>query len=75
MHTARQIGRNIAAERTRAGLRQSDLGQAIGKATATISRWEAGEVEPRLSDLRGIALALGVSLADLLPDDDARVSA
>lgn len=69
---ATEIGRNIAAERVRAGLRQSDLGKAIGKDASRISRWEQGLAEPRVSELRAIALALGCGLERLLPREVVR---
>jgi transcriptional regulator with XRE-family HTH domain len=58
------VGRRIAEIRKAKGLKQLDLGHAIGKDTQTISRWERGEADPRSSDLERIADALGVSAAD-----------
>jgi transcriptional regulator with XRE-family HTH domain len=45
---------------------QEDLAHAAGISTSTLSRLERGLHQPSLPTLRKIAVALGVSLADLI---------
>lgn len=51
------VGRNLKAARASAGLRQVDVGEAVGVRAKDVSRWENGVVEPgrenrqRLADL------------------------
>lgn len=64
------IGENIRTAREAKPMTQLALAHAIGwvgdDAGAQISRFESGAKEPRLSTLRRIAEALGVSLEKLL---------
>ncbi len=56
--------------RKRSLLRQDELAAKVGVSVDTIRRWEAGEREPRLSDLHRIAEVLGVTLGELLDYED-----
>jgi transcriptional regulator with XRE-family HTH domain len=49
---------------------QEDLAHAAGISTSTLSRLERGLHQPSLPTLRKIAVALGVSLADLIDADE-----
>jgi predicted transcriptional regulator len=49
------------------GLRQLDLAEITGASQATVSRWDSGELEPRLEDLtriREFALTKGFDWRD-----------
>lgn len=66
-----QWGRNIAEARRRAGLSQTDLGNAIPLrnkiAAHTVSRWERGVTVPNDETRIRLAQILGVSAAELFP--------
>jgi transcriptional regulator with XRE-family HTH domain len=67
----RTVGARIAARRAALGLTQGDLADRLGLASPeTISRYERGEREPRVSTLSRIAEALGVHVNTLVADDD-----
>ena len=62
------IGDRIQAARRQAGLRQADLGKAIGVTGKTIQRWEKSVVEVPSYRLEAIAAATGKPLTYLLDD-------
>lgn len=51
--------------RERAGYSQAELARRAGLAQSTVLRYEAGEREPLLSQLRALATALDCRVADL----------
>lgn len=57
--------------RTRRGLSQSDLAEAVGATRQTIGIIEAGRYNPSLKLCVAICKTLGVTLNDLFWDDDA----
>ena len=59
------IGRCIASVRKQRGLKQVDLGAAIGVSDQTISNWEVGLRAPRADYIRRMCRVLDCS-ADLL---------
>ncbi len=62
------FGRRLAACRQRRGISQADLAEKLGLESAeTVSRYERGEREPRLSSLRRLAEVLSVDVVALLP--------
>jgi transcriptional regulator with XRE-family HTH domain len=73
------IGAGIRAARERRGWRQEDAAQAFrryGLTTwrrTTVADVEAGRRQPSIGDLVLVALALGVTVADLIPDSSERV--
>ena len=55
--------------RTRLGLSQLDLAEITGVSQATVSRWDSGELQPRLEDLtriREFALTNGLDWRDAM---------
>lgn len=52
--------------RDRNGLTQDDLGERVGVAAATISRWEKGRREPRGKRLRKLSEVIGIPIAEIL---------
>lgn len=56
----------IRAARIAAGMTQQQLADALGVAQQSVTRWETGEREPRVSTLKRIAAALGCDLSALL---------
>lgn len=57
---------NIRAARRGADMTQDEVADAAEMQVAVYSRIERGESDPRLSSLRKIARALGVTVSDLL---------
>jgi transcriptional regulator with XRE-family HTH domain len=58
----RALGDAIRAARTRHGLKQSDLAYKLGVDTATVSRWELGQTQPKPLNVSKIESVLGVRL-------------
>lgn len=54
------------------GESQTKVAEVLGVAKRTILRWEAGEQDPNLSDLRKIAAHFGVSVAYLIGESQAQ---
>lgn len=63
---------NLRKLREARGLTQVDVGDLLGKASRTILRWESGEQDPSLTDLRNIARVFNVSVAYLIGEEEAR---
>lgn len=61
----------LAAWRKSVKMTQHDLSAKSGVLTRTISEFENGHVDPRLSTLRALANAIGVGIEDIIPDDPA----
>lgn len=64
-----EVGRRIAALRVYKGLTQEELAEKAYTSKDTIRRFECGE-GARLDTLQDIARALGVSLKQLIPDQE-----
>lgn len=62
-------GARLRALRHRAKLSQRELAERIGADVTIIANYENGRAAPRVDRLGQLALALGASPADLLPDD------
>lgn len=59
----------IGEAREARGWTQAQLAHAIGTTQQTIQRWESGEVEPKVSQVKAISHALGITLSFLLGID------
>lgn len=65
-----EIRTRLAAARVRRGVTQAELARAIGIALPTYRRLERGRMDsPPLRYLTNAALALGVTLDDLIEDE------
>lgn len=66
------LGRNIAAARREAGLKQIAVARQIGSSHASVSRWESGERMPNAKVLRMMSTIYNKSIDDLVPyvDED-----
>ena len=60
-----QIGRNIRAERARAGLLQEEVAHLAQMGTAQLARMERGEVDSGITKYVRVARALGVPVTVL----------
>lgn len=58
-HLRMSIGQEVKIARLQAGLDQGQLGDAVGVARNTVSRWENDHNEPSISQWRKIAQATG----------------
>lgn len=67
------IGENIKTARKAAKLSQTALAATVKRQQAWLQKVEAGTREARLQDLIDIAAALGVKLADLIPESPEKV--
>lgn len=67
------LGENIKQLRKNKGLTQKKLGELIGVKAITIRKYESNEREPNLITLNKIADALGVTINDLLTEDDKQI--
>ncbi|ARF75667.1 hypothetical protein B7C62_27990 [Kitasatospora albolonga] len=66
----RLLGIRIAEARRAAALSQEQLGDLVGVERRTIQRYEAGNRDPRYTDLLLIARALGAPLAELVREEE-----
>lgn len=60
----------LAEMRVLTGLSQQQLANALGINARTILRWENGQYDPQLKDLRKIAAYFGVSVAYLIGESE-----
>lgn len=59
--TKNSLGQRIARARERAGLNQTQLGNAVGITRSGVSQWESGLTEPTPERLRVIAMQTGAN--------------
>ena len=69
------VGANLRAKRLDAGLKQEELAAKVGLSTNSISMIELGKREFLASEFARFAQALGVSVADLIPQEPATIAA
>ncbi|MFZ5478986.1 MAG: helix-turn-helix domain-containing protein [Myxococcota bacterium] len=69
-----RVGRRLATIRQRAGLTQAGLGERVGMAAAEISKYERARRSPSLESLERLATALGVTVRELVGDEEGRPS-
>ena len=62
------FGERLRTLRKKAGLNQTQLAEAVGVSLLTLFRWEKGERQPRLEEIKALAKALNVPENDLLND-------
>ncbi len=64
------IGARLRNRRLRAGLTQQELADKAGTTQTTVARIERDAVEPEVTTIRKLSRALGVTPADLIPEED-----
>ncbi len=67
-----RFGARVRAERVRLGMTLDELAAATGVSRATLSNIERGEHSPSLTKATDVARTLGVSLAQLLGEEERR---
>jgi transcriptional regulator with XRE-family HTH domain len=70
MDVCHLVGRNVRRHRLSAGLSQEALADAAGLDRTYVSGVERGVRNPTVKVLQGIAIALGVTSADLLAGEE-----
>lgn len=63
------IGHRIRAARKQVGKTQDELANMIGVKRSVISKYENGQIEPSISQLKKIAYSLGIPWYELYSDD------
>lgn len=63
------VGQNIRERRKRAGLTQKKLGELSGTSETTVKQYELEKRQPRLEQLRKIAVTLNTTVNDLIEGD------
>lgn len=61
---------SFAAARKKAGLNQVDAAKALGVTQGAISMWENGRTKPRSAQIVEIAKLYGVTVDELLREED-----
>jgi transcriptional regulator with XRE-family HTH domain len=69
-----RVGARVHALRARVGLTLRELAERIGSSAGVVSHLERGERRWNVDNLEAVAVALGVSARELLPDDGASPS-
>jgi transcriptional regulator with XRE-family HTH domain len=62
------VAANLRRAQAEAGLTTAELARTIDVNIRLLQKWRAGTVEPRWGNLAKLAVALGVSVADLYAD-------
>ncbi|OON89735.1 LexA family protein [Pyramidobacter sp. C12-8] len=68
------LGKNLEKIRETAKLSRRELGQLINVGQNTIWRWEHGEREPSLEKIQALAVALNVSVSDLMDREEQKTA-
>jgi transcriptional regulator with XRE-family HTH domain len=61
-----RLAARIAAARVAANITQMELAVHLEVSLSCVSQWEQGHRRPTIDNLRRVAVALGVSLSELL---------
>ena len=64
------LGNRIRLARERAGYTQEKVAEKVGVSRSAVSRWEQGEIEPKVQNLAAVAALLNVSTDYLLGIED-----
>ncbi len=68
------LGRQIAAERTALGMSQADLAERTGISPKSIYRYEKGQRDPRVEEVRTIAAVFSMRASELMEAAERRAS-
>lgn len=63
------MGLNLKIARIKKGLTQKQLAEIVGTSPATINKAEKGKIDIRIGTLKKISKALGVSISELIEDE------
>jgi transcriptional regulator with XRE-family HTH domain len=62
------LGQRVVSYRKARGMTQDDLGEAASMSRNALSDIELGKSDLRISTVRRLAVVLGVTVAELMPD-------
>lgn len=62
------IGKRIRDARKAAGLTQEELAERMGTSSVAVAQWETGRRNPKMGTVSKLAAALGVDVAELVPE-------
>ena len=68
------LGKKIKLYRENKNMTQSEIADILGVKAATISKYEAGTLEPNIESLKKLAELFDVSIDELLKEDDFDIS-
>ncbi len=63
------FGKNLKYLREKNGLKQSDLGNMLGRGSSSISQWESGKVLPSAEIIREVSSFFNVSMSKIINTD------
>ncbi|EKM18593.1 TPA: helix-turn-helix transcriptional regulator [Vibrio harveyi] len=66
------LNENIKRLREEKGVTQIEIAQAVGTSAKTVMNWESGKTEPKASELLMIAKRLGVSVNEVLGQEESK---
>ena len=72
MLNTEEFGRRLANLRNKTGKKQREVAEELGITPQAVSKWERGLSCPDILMLDEISSSLGVSIAELFVEDDAR---
>lgn len=61
---------SFSAAREKAGMTQNEAAKALGVSQSAVSFWESGKTQPRSAQLPKIAKLYGVTVDELLREDE-----
>jgi transcriptional regulator with XRE-family HTH domain len=61
--------KRLVAIRTELGMTQQFVAEALKTTQQTVARWETGQTEPSLAQLRDLAMIFGMGVADILGNE------
>ena len=62
----KDLGKRIRQARMTAGFTQEHVAESVGVSRTAVTRWETGEIEPKLDHLAALAQLFGVTSDHLL---------
>ena len=63
------VGEKIKKARLGIPMTQEEVAKCSGISASTIRKYESGRLNPKIETLKKLALAIGINLRDLLPDE------
>ena len=64
------LGEKIKLYRERRNMTQSEIADILGVKAATISKYEAGTLDPNIESIKKLAQTFGITIDELLKDED-----